>query len=187
MVVRLESVRFLFVSSRVMLTKKQKQELIEKLGEKIKSAKAVIFADYKGLKVSQLKDLRRKLKESQGELKVAKKTLIDLALQKLSVKDAILKKMEGQISLVFGKEDEVSAAKVLYDFSKKNEGLKILGAILEGKFMDQSQALALAKVPSREQSLAHLVGAINAPLQNLVSVLQGNLRSLVFVLSQIKK
>jgi len=169
----------------IMLTRKQKQELIEKLSEKIKTVKSVIFADYKGLKVLQLKELRRKLKESQAELKVAKKTLIDLALQKAGVKDAVSKTMSGQISLVFGSKDEVSAAKVVHSFSKKNEGLKILGAILDGKFLDQPQAMALAKVPSREQSLAHLVGAINAPLQNFVSVLQGNLRSLVFVLSQI--
>ena len=186
MVVRLENVRFLFVSSRIMLTRKQKQELIEKLSEKIKTVKSVIFADYKGLKVSELKELRRKLKESQAELKVAKKTLIDLALQKADVKDAVSKKMSGQISLVFGAKDEVSAAKILHNFSKKNEGLKILGAILDGKFLDQLQAMALAKVPSREQSFAQLVGTINVPLQNLVSVLQGNLRSLVFVLSQIK-
>jgi large subunit ribosomal protein L10 len=185
MVVRLENVRFLFVSN-VMLTKKQKQELIDKLGEKIKTAKAVIFADYKGLKVVQLRELRRKLKASQGELKVAKKTLIDLALQKANIKDASSKDMSGQISLVFGQKDEVSSAKILHDFSKKNEGLKILGAILEGKFLDESQAVSLAKVPAREQSLAQLAGTLNAPLQNLVSVFGGNIRGLVFVLSQIK-
>ena len=184
MVVRLENRRFLFVR-RYMLTKKQKQELVEELGKKIQTVKSVVFADYKGLKVSDLKELRRKLKESQAELKVAKKTLIDLALQKADVRDAVSKTMSGQISLVFGSQDEVSAAKILHNFSKKNEGLKILGAILEGKFLDQPQALALAKVPSREQSLGQLVGTINAPLQNFVSVLQGNLRSLVFVLSQI--
>jgi large subunit ribosomal protein L10 len=169
-----------------MLTKKQKQELITELTDKIRTAKSVIFADYKGLKVFELKDLRRKLKESQGELKVAKKTLIDLALQKAGVSDAVSKKMIGQVSLVFGDKDEVAPAKILYNFSKKNEGLKILGAILDGKFLGEAQAQALAKVPSRQQSLGRLVATINAPLQNLVSVLEGNLRSLVFVLSQIK-
>jgi large subunit ribosomal protein L10 len=120
-------------------------------------------------------------------MKVARKTLIDLALQQANVKDASSKGMTGQISLVFGQKDEVSSAKILHDFSKKNEGLKILGAIIDGKFLDQPEAIALAKVPSREQSLANLVGTINAPLQNFVSLLNGNLRSLVFVLSQIKK
>jgi large subunit ribosomal protein L10 len=170
-----------------MLTRKQKQELIEKLTQKVRDSKSIIFADYKGLKVSELKELRRKLKESQAEFKVAKKTLIDLALKEAGIKEAVSKKMEGQISLVFGSKDEVSAAKILQNFSKKNEGLKILGAILDGKFLDQPQAMALAKVPSREQSLAQLVWTINAPLQGFVSVLGGNLRSLVFVLSNIKK
>jgi large subunit ribosomal protein L10 len=169
-----------------MLTKKQKQEVVEKLSEKFKAVKSVIFADYKGLKVSQLKELRRKLKQSQGEMKVAKKTLIDLALQKAEIKNAASKNMEGQISLVFGSQDEVAAAKILQAYARKNEGLKILGAILDGKFLGQAEAQALARVPSRQQSLANLVGTLNAPLQNLVSTLQGNLRSLVFVLSQIK-
>lgn len=170
-----------------MLTRKQKQELIEKLTEKIKTVKSVIFANYKGLKVSELKELRRKLKESQAQLLVAKKTLIDLALKGTGIKDAVSKKMEGQVSLVFGLKDEVSAAKILQNFSKKNEGLKILGAILGGKFLGQTEAVSLAKVPSREQSLAQLVRTINAPLPGFVSVIGGNLRNLVFVLSQIKK
>lgn len=170
-----------------MLTRKQKQELIDKLAEKFAAAKSTVFADYKTLTVAQMKELRRKLKEAGAEFKVAKKTLFDLAIGKANLENISTKKMEGQIAAAFGQADEVSAAKTIGAFAKKNEGLKILGAILEGKFLDKSEAIALSKVPNKEQSLAKLVGTLNAPLANFVSVLQGNLRGLVYVLSQIKK
>ncbi|MDD5590012.1 MAG: 50S ribosomal protein L10 [Candidatus Portnoybacteria bacterium] len=170
-----------------MLNKKQKQELVQNIEDKIKTAKSVVFADYKGLKMSDLKELRSKLKGVKGVFKVVKKTLIDLALKKADVGDASAKKMQGQIALAFSDQDEVAAAKIISDFSKKNENLKILGAILEGKFLDEAGAKSLAKIPGREQLLANLVGSIASPISGFVSVLQGNLRGLVFVLSRIKK
>lgn len=170
-----------------MLTRKQKQEIVDKLSQKIKTVKSVVFADYKGLTVSDIKDLRRKLKSSQVELKVAKKTLIDLALKKADISEVSAKKMDGQIAVALGAKDEISAAKILSDFARKNENLKILGAILEGRFLERPQAIALAALPPKEQSLARLAGVINAPISGFVSVLNGNLRNLVFVLSQIKR
>src|SRR4030042_6021984 len=103
-----------------MLTRKQKEELIENLTDKFSRAKSSIFADYKGLKVSDLKDLRRKLKGEQIELKIAKKTLIDLALKKANVLEAGTKKMIGQIAIAFGFGDEVSAGKNLAAFARNN-------------------------------------------------------------------
>lgn len=159
-----------------MLTRKQKQELIDKLAEKFENAKSTVFADYKTLTVAQMKELRRKLKEAGADLKVAKKTLLDLGIKKAKLDNISTKKMEGQIAVAFGQTDEVSAAKALGSFAKKNDGLKILGAVLEGRFLDKAEAVALSKVPTREQSLSMLVGA-----------LQGNMRKLVYVLSQIKQ
>ncbi len=159
-----------------MLNKKQKQDLIENLSKKFTDAKSSVFADYRTLNVARLKELRRKLKEIGAEFKVAKKTLLDLAMKKAKLENISTRQMDGQIAVAFGLSDEVSAAKTLGNFAKKNEGLKILGAILEGRFLEKSEALALSKVPSREQSLGMLVG-----------VLQGNLRSLVYILSEIKK
>ena len=159
-----------------MLTRKQKQELIDKLSEKFVDAKSAVFADYKTLNVSQMKDLRRKLKEIGAELKVTKKTLFDLAMKKAKMENISTKQMEGQIAVAFGNADEISVAKTIGNFTKKNEGLKILGAIFEGRFLNKAEAVVLSKTPSREQSLAMLVGA-----------LEGNMRKLVYILSEIKK
>lgn len=170
-----------------MLTRKNKKEIIDNIAKKLEDIKSAVFVDFKGLSVSQLKSLRRELKKSHSELKVSKKTLIDLAFKQSGLPDISTKKMPGQVAIAFGFGDEVSTAKSLALFAKKNENLKIIGAFLDGKILGQSQAMALSKTPSKEQSLSRMIGAINAPLTNLVSVLGANMRNFVFVLSQIKK
>jgi len=170
-----------------MLTRKQKQELIDGLSKKIKESRSIVFADYKGLNVGDLKELRKKLKTSGVELKVAKKTLIDLAFKKAAVDNVSSKKMDGQVALALSFEDEIAGAKILREFSRKHENLKILAAWLEGNFLGQAEAMALAQTPSKEQSRAQLVNVLASPISGFLSVLQGNLRSLTYVLSQIKK
>ncbi len=167
-------------------TKKQKEELISDLSEKLGKAKAALFADYTGLTVAQITSLRNELRKENISAKVAKKTLIDLALKKAGLAEAA-KKMPGQVILITGENDEVAPAKISYKFSRKNDKLKILGGLLNGNFIDLAGVMALAKLPSREQLLASVVGTIAAPLSGLVGVLQGNLRGFVRVLSQIKK
>ncbi len=183
--VRLEEAFFYLI--KTMQTKAQKEELVKEISERLAKTKAAVFADYTGLSVAKITDLRRKLKAQNSELKVAKKTLIDLAFKKAGFDNVGSKKMTGQVAVAFGYQDEVAPAKTLYEFDKKGEQLKILGGILENKFIDALSVLNLAKLPSRQELLAKLVGSVAAPLSGLVNVLQGNLRGLVQVLSQIKR
>ncbi len=169
-----------------MLTRKQKQELLEKLGEKLTKMKAAVFADYTGLTVAKMTELRRKLKEQNAEIKVVKKTLLDLVLKKQGWEKIEPKKMLGQLALIIGYEDEVAPSKIVYNFSKTSEHLKILGGILNNNFVDSEGIVGLAKLSSRRELLAKAVGSLAAPLSGMVNVLQGNLRGLVQVLSQIK-
>jgi len=85
-----------------------------------------------------------------------------------------------------GYGDQTAPAKTLYEFSKTNEKLKILGGILENNVLSIPQVLSLAQLPSKQELLAKAVGSISAPPRNLVNVLQGNIRNLINVLSQIK-
>ncbi|MDD2730561.1 MAG: 50S ribosomal protein L10 [Candidatus Portnoybacteria bacterium] len=170
-----------------MQTKNQKETLIKEIAERLAKTKAVVFADYTGLSVSKITDLRRKLKAQNGELKVAKKTLVGLAFKKAGFDGVETKKMSGQVAVAFGYQDEIAPAKVIYDFAKKENKLKILGGIIESKFIEAVSVLNLAKLPSRQELLAKAVGSIAAPLSGMVNVLQGNLRGLVQVLAQIKK
>ena len=169
-----------------MISKEQKKEIIQDLNRKIIDAKAIVFADYSGLRVSDFAQLRAKAREIDIEIKVAKKTLFELALKKANYKDISIKKLEGQIGIAFGFSDEVSPAKILFDFSKTNEKLKLLGGILEKKFIDAAQIIFLAKLPSKQQLLAQIAGGIAAPMSGFINILYGNLRNLIFVLNTIK-
>ena len=166
------------------LSKVQKQKIIENLKEKIQKQKAIIFVDFKGLETKDLVILRKQLKETGGELKVVKKTLLGIAAKSLGV---IIKKLKGQIALVLGYQDQTSIAKILYNFSKENENLKILAGFLENQIIEKEKIIELAKIPSREELLAKLVGSIKAPMSELVNVLEGNIRNLIWALSAIKK
>lgn len=166
-----------------MQTKDQKKNIVKDLAEKIKSSKSVVFSDFKGLKVKDMTSLRRELRKEGADMKVIKKTLIDLALKDAGV-EMDTKKFEGQIAVAVS-EDEVAAAKIIAKFAKANENIKIVGGILGVKELAKEEVLALAKLPSKEDLLAKLVGTLNAPVSGFVNVLAGNLRGLVTVLKAV--
>lgn len=180
------------------LTKQQKQKIVEDLTQDFTHQKSMAFVDFQGLKVKDMADLRKRIKEVGGKLLVAKKTLIKIALEKAGFKpekelegetrqNFDVQNLSGQVGLVFAFEDPFSPLKAAYQFSQGNENLKILAGIFEGKFIGKDEVIALAQLPSREELLARLVGSISSPISGFVNVLQGNLRNLVFVLSAIKK
>lgn len=167
------------------LTKEQKQKVLEDLKEKIAKQKAMVLVGITGLKVKDIADLRRKLKAADGSLKVAKKTLIEKAFKESKL-DFDKKDYKEELALVFGFKDEVLPAKTIYEFTEINPNLKILGGFFEGKFFESERVIELAKLPTKEQLLARLVGSVSAPVSNLVYALKYNLKGLVYALSRIK-
>lgn len=176
-------------------TKEQKSEALKNLKNKISDQKSMVFINYKGLGVKEISTLREELKEKDSQLLVAKKTLMKIALKENKI-DANPEEMEGQIGLVFGFEDELSPAKILYDFSKKNKlsdgknNLEILGGYIESQkneFLSPAMIIQLGQLPSKKELLAKLVGSISSPIVGFNNVLQGNIKGLLRVLSTIKK
>lgn len=165
-------------------TKQQKSDLIKDLVKKLKGSKAVVFSDYKGLPVKDMTVLRRELKSAGVDLKVLKKTLINIALKDAGM-EVDAKKLEGQIAVAVSNQDEVAAAKIIAKAAKANENLKIVGGILGTKELSKEEVNALAKLPSKEELLAKLVGTLNAPASGFVNVLAGNVRGLVTVLKAV--
>ncbi len=170
-----------------MITKKQKTEIIEDLVEKFKRQKIAIFSDFQGVSVTKFATLRRALKKTNAEFKVAKKTLFDRALNEAGMDSVHAKDLKGEIGVTFGYEDQVEPAKTLIKFARENETFKVLAALLGGKALNDKQVIALAKLPAREVLLAQLVGALQSPMRGLAVVLQGNTRNLVVVLNKIKE
>lgn len=167
------------------LTKAQKQKIIEDLKEMLSRQKAIILVGISGLKVKDISQLRKKLKAIDGNLRVAKKTLIELAFKESNLKFD-KDKFKEEIALAFGFKDEILPVKIVYQFSRENENLKILGGYLEDNFKEAQDLITLAQLPSREELLARLVGSISSPISGLVNVLQGNIKGLIRVLAQVK-
>ena len=167
------------------LTKVQKQKILEDLKEKIAKQKVMIFVGFTGLKVKDLSRLRKKLKAVGEEIKVAKKTLMGIAFKKAKI-EIETEKLPGEVALVSGYKDELTPAKIVYQFSQECPNLKILGGFFENKFVEAEKIIELAKLPTREELLARLVGSISSPISNLVSVLEANIKGLITVLAKAR-
>jgi large subunit ribosomal protein L10 len=168
------------------LSKDQKKKALEALKEKFKKQKAMFFVDFAGFKVKDMSDLRKKIREVDGEFKAAKKTLMGLAFKDAKI-EVDAKKMPGEIALVLGYKDEVAPAKLVWETSKKNQNLKIIGGFMANKLMTKEDVETLAQLPSKNELLAKAVGSIASPLSGFVRVLNGNINGLVQVLNQISK
>ncbi|MFH1462287.1 MAG: 50S ribosomal protein L10 [bacterium] len=167
------------------LNKTQKKKILEDLRGKIARQKAIILVGISGLKVKDISELRKKLKGVEAGIQVVKKTLAELIFKENKL-DFKKNQFKEEIALVFGFKDEILPAKAVYQFSKENENLKILGGFIENKSEEAEKFIALAKLPAREELLARLVGSIGAPLSGLVSVLEGNIKGLIRVLAKVK-
>ena len=167
------------------LNKEQKKNIVEKLKQNIAQQKAVVFVAIEGLKTTGLFDLRKKLKEDDCLLIVAKKTLLSIAFKQSKIEfDA--KELKGELALIFGFGDEIMPAKIAYQFSKKNKNLEILGGFFENEVKTAQEMIILAKIPSREELLAKVVSSISSPISGFVNVLQGNIKGLIYILKQAK-
>ena len=169
-----------------MLTKNQKSKIIDDLKDRFEKQKIAIFTNFHGTSVAKAQMLRRLLKKDNAEYKVAKKTLLDRALEKTGIL-VKTKEFKGEVGVAFGYGDQVLPAKNLVQFRKENETFKILGGILEGKILGEKDIVALAKLPSREILLAQLASAMQSPIRGLAQVLQGNIRNLVVIINKIKE
>ncbi len=164
-------------------TRPQKIAEVVKLQEKVGKAKSVVFADYRGLTMKQLIDLRNRLSEVGSEFTITKNTLLERAIPNT--------KFEGPTGTLFAYDDEISPIKILVKALKDAALGKVksgfLGPPAGGDILDEAKILKLSSLPSKDELRGQTVGILAAPLQGIVSVLQGNLRNLVYALKEIQK
>ncbi len=166
-------------------TRAQKAEIVLELSQKLGKMKSVVFTRISGYTMDDANSLRQKGRAVGVEVMIAKKTLLNRALQSQGFTIAP-DELEGSILTTIGLDDEVAAAKLMAEFAKDRETIQIVGGILEGKFVGSTAIKQLATLPSREQLLAQLVRSLNAPISGFVNVLAGNLKGLLYVLNAIK-
>ncbi len=167
-------------------TRVQKQEDVQKLTEKIGKAKAVVFTDYKGMTMSQLSDLRNRLRDISSEFSVTKNTILQRSVEnsKLKADDSLFK---GPIATLFAYDDEITPIKTLVKALKEFEIGQIKGGFLGEGSLTAQQITQLSSLPGKDELRGQVVGVLAAPLKGIMTVLSGNLRGLAVVINEIRK
>jgi large subunit ribosomal protein L10 len=168
------------------LNLEEKKKIAENLHARFSKSSIMILADYKGLNVTVINDLRRKLREQNVEFQVVKNTMLTRASADT---DAALIKdyFKGPSAVVFGYDDPVAPARVLIKFAEEHDELKIKAGVMKGKMLDIGAVKTLSALPSREVVLSQFLAACNAVPASLVRTLSAIPKKLLYVLLAIKE
>src|SRR5829696_4355972 len=161
----------------------EKVAVVDEVRQRLSDAPAALLTEYRGLKVGELAQLRRSLREAGGDYKIYKNTLVRFAAKDLGLELEEL--LTGPTAIAFAREDAVGVARVLRDFGRTNPALVMKGGVLGSRPLSADQARALADVPPREVLLARLAGGLAAPLQQLAGLLQALPRNLAYGLAAL--
>lgn len=167
------------------LNLEDKKALVAEVAEVAAKAQSVVAAEYRGLTVSQMTDLRAKARKQGVYMRVVKNTLARKALAGTSF-EAVGPKLKGPLVLAFSKDDPGAAARVVKDFAKANEKLVATLVSLGGQVLPPKDLDAVASLPTREQALSILLGTLKAPSQKLVSTLAAVPSKLVRTLAAVR-
>ena len=164
----------------------KKEETVKQLVEKMQRAKSIIIADYQGLDVASFTEVKNQLEKDNAEFTVAKNTLIAIAAKKAGY-EVPPEALKGASAILFAYEDEITPIKDLAKFEKLYEKPTPKTGFLGKEVLSIERIKQLALLPSKLELQAKVVGALNSPISGIVGVLHGNLRNLVYVLSQVQK
>ena len=142
---------------------KAKQETVSEIVTKAKASSGVVIAEYRGLTVDQIQELRRALREEKASMSVYKNSLIERAADELGYAD-LKQVLSGPNAVIFS-EDLTAGAKVLAKYAKRFESLSIKGGVFEGKFADKDATMTIAKLPNREGLISMLLSCLQAPVR----------------------
>lgn len=168
------------------MNRDQKTDVVSELNETFSKAKFAVVADYRGLKVTELEKLRKNLRENDAQIRVAKNTLLRLAVQGTAC-EGLGDSFTGTTAVAVGFTDPVGPAKALAAFAKEFNAFSIRSAVLEGSMLSAEDVAALSKLPSREELLAKLLGTMAAVPTGFVRVLSAVPQKLLYALAAVKE
>lgn len=164
----------------------KKAEVIEETRQALGEAQGTVLANYRGLTVQQMTQLRRNLRQGGVELRVVKNTLIKRAADAVGI-EGLESYLTGPTAIAFSSEDPVSPAKMMAQAVREFRKIEIKGGVLGKTVIGPEGVKELAELPSREVLLGKVVGTLNAPIQQLVWVLNAPLSNLARALDQIRQ
>lgn len=143
----------------------RKQELVNVIADEIKESSSIIIADYRGLNVSEVTELRTNMRNEGLTFKVYKNSLVRRAMIQAGI-EGLDEVLTGPNAIAFSKEDVVAPARVLNDFAKEHENLELKAGVIEGKVASLEEVKAIASLPSRDGLLSMLLSVLTAPMRN---------------------
>jgi large subunit ribosomal protein L10 len=146
--------------------REEKVALVSEIAEKLQNSKSTIIADYRGLTVAEVTELRKQLREAGVEFKVLKNTMTRRAAEQVNLGE-INQYLTGPNAIAFSYDDVVAPAKILNSFAKEHKALELKAGIVEGKVISEAEVKALAELPNREGLLSMLLSVLQAPMRNL--------------------
>ncbi|MGV1098093.1 50S ribosomal protein L10 [Thiovibrio sp. JS02] len=167
------------------MNRDEKVAIVEELSSRLATAKLAVVSDYRGLTVPVISQLRRELKQSNADIRVAKNTLLRLAIKGTPF-EPMAPYLEGTTAVTFADVDPVAPAKVLVDFVKSNPKLEIKSAVLDGKLLTADDLTALSKLPGKDQLRAQLLAVMLAVPTSFVRVLSAVPQKALYALQAIK-
>jgi large subunit ribosomal protein L10 len=163
------------------ISRDTKESQVAELAEALTSAKMTVFAQYQGLSVADMQQLRRAARDQGVTIKVIKNRLVRVALgQTDAYKSTDTAPLQGQLLYAISAEDETAPARVLSDFAKTHDALRFAGGISgEGSLLDDASVKALANLPSKENLIAQVIATLLSPVGDVTNGLSGNLHALL--------
>jgi large subunit ribosomal protein L10 len=166
------------------MNRDQKTAVVQELAEQIRSAEAIIAVDYRGISVSQVADLRAKLRDAEARFRVVKNSLTERASDEAGA-EMLRPMLEGPTALTFISGDAALAAKALNDAARTLGTLEFKGGVMNGALLSADEIRSLARLPARDVMYAQLVGTIASPLSGLVRTLNALISGLAIQLQQV--
>lgn len=154
---------------------KQKEEEVKKLAEKMKNSSLILLADYRGINVADVTELRKKLRQANGSYNVIKNNITRRALAECNI-EGLDESLIGPTAVITAEDSYLDSLKAVYEYAKENYFYKIKAGVIDGKVVTSEELITLAKLPSRETLIAQLAGA-----------LLGNISKLAVCLDQVAK
>lgn len=163
------------------ISKDKKQQLVSDLSELLGDAKMTVYAQYQGLSVADLQELRKNAREAGVKIKIVKNRLVRVAMGEIAVyKNTDTSGLEGQLLYATSSEDEVAPAQVLDKFAKDHAALNLKGAFSgEGASLSEDEVKSLAKLPSKAQLIGEVVNMLESGVNDITNALSGNLHALL--------
>lgn len=169
------------------MNRSEKEQIIADVKAKAERAKSIFLADFTGITVEQVNELRREFRKSNIEYNVVKNTLARKALESAGGYDGVLDRLESPTAIAFGYDDPIAPAKIIKKFRDKHEKLRVKVCVVEKQIFEGKDLDVVAKLPSRGELISGILGSIAAPISGIVGAVNACMRDLVAVIDAIEQ